>query len=209
MMGCRPLSLTSYGAQAIFRPDASLPERCNDCAIAASCLYYKRPRFSAHEDEGEQVLHEFIREEDRCIYNIDKDVVDVQSICLEYENGALATFMLNFNCMGPRASRNFHAVGTKGRVWGNLNEQQVFWHDNLSGNTVSFDARGDGSGHGGGDRRHALLLHRMMNDPGYIPEQNAYAGYLSAMMCFASDRSRKQSKRIDFRYRSDGFVTLD
>ena len=209
MMACRPVSLTSYGSTAIFVPDESLPERCDDCNVAARCLYYKKPLFSAHEDKAEELLHEFVHEDNRCIYNIDKDITDVQSICLEYENGALANFMLNQNCMGPRTSRNFHAVGKKGRIWGNLSEKEVFWHDNLSGNTTSFDARGDGSGHGGGDLRHALLLHRMMSDPGYTPDQSAYAGYLSAVMCFASDRSRTCGQRINFRYRSDGFITLD
>jgi predicted dehydrogenase len=208
MMGCRPVSLSSYGSDTIFAPDESLPERCDDCAIASSCLYFKTPRFSTHEDKGEELLHEFIREDNLCIYNIDKDVTDVQSICLEYENGALANFMLNFNCMGPRASRNFHAVGTKGRIWGNLSAKQVFLHDNLSGKNTASDSSGDDSGHGGGDRRHALLLHQMMIEPGFTPEQSAYAGYLSAVMCFASDRSRQLKQRIDFHYQSNGFVTL-
>jgi len=209
VMGCRPVSLSSYGSTAIFAPDESLPERCDDCAVAASCLYYKKPRFSAHEDEGEELLHEFIREDNRCIYNVDKDVADVQNICLEYESGALANFLLNFNCVGPRASRNFHAIGTRGRIWGNLGEKRVWLHDNLSGRTIPFDASGDGSGHGGGDLRHALLLHRMMSDPGYAPDQGAYAGYMSAVICFASDRSRLSRQRIDFRYGSNGFVTLE
>jgi hypothetical protein len=117
--------------------------------------------------------------------------------------------MLNFNCMGPRASRNFHAVGTKGRIWGNLSEKQVSLHDNLSGRTTSFETSGDGSGHGGGDLRHALLLHTMMSDPGYTPDQSAYAGYLSAVICFASDRSRMSRRRIGFRYSPNGFVTLE
>jgi hypothetical protein len=209
MMGCRPVSLASYSSATVLAPDPSLPETCDECAAAASCLYHKTPRFSDHEDEGEELLHEFIREDNRCIYNIDKDTIDVQNICLEYESGALVNFMLNFNCMGPRAGRNFHAVGVKGRIWGNLSENEVFWHDNLSNTTTSFDTRGDGSGHGGGDVRHALLLHRMMRDPGYIPEQNAYAGYLSAVMCFASDRSVTSRQRVDFTYQSDGFVTLE
>ena len=58
-------------------------------------------------------MHQFIREDDRCIYNIDKDVLDVQTLNIEYESGALASFVLNFHAMGPRAERNFHAVGTR------------------------------------------------------------------------------------------------
>jgi predicted dehydrogenase len=208
MMECRPTSLTSYGSSLIFKPNASLPDVCDDCPEASSCQYYKQPEISSHEDEGEAVLHQFIREDNRCVYNIDKDIADVQSMCIEYESGAVANFMLNFNCMGPRAGRNFHAIGTRGRVWGNMGENNVFVHDNLSENTTKHETSGDGSGHGGGDRLHALLLKQMMQDPEFRPEQSAKAGYLSAVMCFAADLSRSQRKRVDFVYDVNNFVEV-
>ena len=98
--------------------------------------------------------------ENRCIYNIDKDVLDVQSVNIEYESGAVANFMLNFHAMGPRASRNFHAVGTQGRIWGNLHDAQVHLYRNGPGKEEIFDASGDGSGHGGGDALHAYSKSR-------------------------------------------------
>lgn len=208
MMGCRPVSLASYGAMKIFAPDPSLPETCDACPRSATCKYYRRPEFSTHEDEGEKVLHQFIREDNRCIYNIDKDNVDVQNLCIEYENGALANFMMNFHCMGPRAGRNFHAVGTEGNLWGNLQEAKVWRHDNASNETSSFDASGDGSGHGGGDRLHALLLGRMMREPDFRPGQNAMAGYLSAVMSFAADLSRIERRKVDLEYDAKGFANL-
>ena len=135
MMGCRPASMNSYGGSLIFQPSPALPAVCDECPVAETCQYYRKPVFSSHEDEGEQTLHQFIREDNRCIYNIDKDCADVQSIGIEYESGAVVNFVMNFHCMGPKASRNFHAIGHKGRVWGNLHEKRVFWHDNLSGKT--------------------------------------------------------------------------
>jgi len=206
MMGCRPVSLTSYGSTLIFRPDPSLPEVCEECHRAASCKYFRKPVFSSHEDKGEETLHDFIRQDDRCIYNIDKDTADVQGMCVEYETGAVVNFMLNFNCMGPKAGRNFHAIGTDGRIWGNLHEKVVSLYENESDRTTTYDASGDGSGHGGGDRLHALLLKRMMEDPGFVPEQNAMAGYLSAVMCFAADLSRTERRSVDFSYDPDGLV---
>ena len=209
MMGCRPMSLNSYGSTLIFAPNPSFPDVCDDCNYASTCQYYKKPKFSSHEDKGEEVLHEFIREDDRCIYNIEKDATDVQSVSIEYENGAVANFMLNFHGMGPKAGRNFHAIGTKGRVWGSIQDQTVYLHDNLSGKTTTFDTSGDGSGHGGGDQAHALLLGAMMKDPRYTPDQNAAAGYLSAVMCLAADVSRTQKRRVKFTYKPDGLVTFE
>ena len=208
MMGCRPMSLNSYGGALIFRPNPALPDTCDDCGVAASCLYHKEPQFSAHEDDGEKLLHQFIREDNRCIYNIDKDNADVQSVNIEYETGAVVNFMLNFNCMGPQSSRNFHAIGHRGRIWGNLHAQEVFHHDNLTGETERFDTSGDGSGHGGGDRIHAMQLHQMMADPSFRPEADAAAGYLSAVMSFATDTSRIERRRVYFHYRDDGKVDV-
>ncbi|MGM0491563.1 MAG: Gfo/Idh/MocA family protein [Armatimonadota bacterium] len=208
MVGCRPVSLNCYGGRMIFGGNPSLPETCDECGVGDTCLYYKKPRFSEHEDEGEEILHQFIREDTRCIYNIDKDNADVQSVNIEYESGAVVNFMLTFNCMGPRSSRNFHAVGHRGRIWGNLHEAEVYHHDNFSGETVCYDASGDGSGHGGGDRIHAMQLHRMMDDPDYRPEADAAAGYLSAVMSFATDLSRQQGRRIDFHYEGEGKIEL-
>jgi predicted dehydrogenase len=208
IMGCRPLSLHSYGSSTMFAPDQSLPDVCDDCRLAATCQYYKKPKFSSHEDRREEILHEFVREDDRCIYNIDKDTVDVQSVSIKYENGAVANFMLNYGTTGPKAGRNFHAVGTKGRIWGSLHEKTVFLHDNLTGQTTSYDASEDGSGHGGGDRKHALLLGTMMEDSGYLPDQNSLAGYLSAVMCFAADVSRTQGRSVELSYAPDGLVSI-
>lgn len=208
MMGCNPVSLASYGAELIFKPDASLPDVCDRCRAAPECPYYKQPPVSSHEDAGEALLHRFISEDNRCIFNIDKDIVDVQSVCIQYENGAVANFLLNLNCMGPGAGRNFHAIGTLGRIWGNLSEKKVFVHRNASAETVAHDASGDGSGHGGGDRLHALLLREMMLDPDCKPEQDAKAGYLSAMMCFAADLSRTRKKRVDLRYGDNGLIAF-
>lgn len=209
MMGCRAVSLHSYGRRMIFTPNPSLPERCDTCGVAEQCKYYKEPERAAHEDVAEQQFHKFLRsDESRCIYNVDSDTADVQSLAIEYENGGVANFMLNFNCAGEHSGRNFHAVGMKGRVWGNLHEAKVYHHDNLTGELTIHDCTGDGSGHGGGDRIHALLLHRMMADPSFRPEQDAATGYRSAVMCFASDISRGEGRRVDLVYRDDGLIEI-
>lgn len=207
MMDCRPVSLNSFGSRQVFVTDPELPEVCDDCHLQTACPYYK-PCRSAHEDEAEQRLHDFIREDNRCIYNIDKDILDVQSLDIEYESGALASFVLNFHGMGPHSGRNFHAAGTQGRIWGNLHDAQVHLYRNAPGEEEVFDASGDGTGHGGGDARHACQLLRMMAEPDYRPSQDAYAGYLSAVMCFAADQSVAERRRIDLRFGDDGIIDL-
>jgi predicted dehydrogenase len=207
MMNCRPQRLSSFGGQRIFNANPTLPDRCDHCPVGNSCQYYKQPDISDHEDRAEGDLHQYIPEDDRCIYNIDKDYADVQSICIEYENGGLVNFLLNFNAMGPRAGRTFHAIGHRGQIWGHLHTATVYSYQNQDDSVTEYDCSGDGSGHGGGDRIHAMQLLRMMKDPNYVPDSNARAGYLSAMMCFASDIARSEGRLVTFHYDGQSIST--
>lgn len=199
MVQSRPLSLNSYGGKRIFNPNGMFSDNCEECSFGLKCKYFK-PQRVGHEDKGEETLFEFVRDSSLCVFNNANDVADTQSVVIEYESGAIVNFMLNFNCSGEKASRNFHAIGTRGRIWGNLHEAKVFHFDNFNEKLNTYDCSGDGSGHGGGDRIHALELLKMMKDASYKPEQNATAGYLSAAMCFAADISMRERKRINFRY---------
>ena len=154
--------------------------------------------FAQHRD-AEQV----------CIYNVDKDVADNQSVSIEYANGTIANFMLSFNCSGPRSGRNFHAIGTKGRIWGNVDDNEFWIFDNQSGKPSKIELGQVVCGHSGGDEGHALELVKMMTDPAYVPAQDDYAGYLSNAVCIAADISRTEKRRIAFRYDSDGFITFN
>jgi hypothetical protein len=87
-----------------------------------------------------------------------------------------------------------------------LNEISLF--DNQSETVESLSVTTDGTGHGGGDKRHALLLRQMMQEPAFRPAQDACAGYLSAVMCFAADQSVAERRQVGFQYRDDGCVDL-
>lgn len=208
LTGSRPTWLNSCGGTHIFGPNPSVADRCDACGVTDTCAYSKTPTPEQLQESGGTGKAGYYREDDVCIYNADKDVIDNQSVQIEFENGCLVNFMLTFNCMGQQASRNIHAVGTRGRVWGNLHDAKVYHHDNATDRTRSIDCSGDGSGHGGGDRVHALELVRMMAQADYHPEQDAAAGYLSAMMSFATDISRTEARRVYFRYRGRDHIDL-
>jgi predicted dehydrogenase len=200
MTGSRPVALNSFGGRGIFCPSPLLPEKCDTCKIGDDCLYYIKPDSYSDEDDSEKVLHDFTNQQDKCIFNIDSDNFDHQAVSIQYANGAIVNFMLSLNCMGARAGRTFHAIGLKGQIWGNHEAGKIYLHDNQTGETSEYDCSGDGTGHGGGNRIHALQLLRMIKEPDYNPEQNTAAGYLAAAMCFAADRSVTEHRRVNFRY---------
>lgn len=206
LIGSRPVALSAFGGALLFRPNPNLPAACPDCPHR-ECPYFAKPAFS--EAAGDHVLHDFLGpERHACIYNIDKDVADNQSVSLQYANGAIANFMLSFNCGGERAGRNFHAVGTRGRLWGNIEANELNLYQNATRQTTRVDLGPVASGHNGGDEAHAMELLRMMKSPGYQPDQDAYAGYLSTALCIAADRAMTEGRLVRLRYAGDGRITL-
>lgn len=207
LLNSRPVSVNSYGGKLLFRPNPMLPEQCADCKMAKECPYFNEPEFS--EGAGDVVLQKFVSESNsRCIYNIDKDTADNQSVSIQYQNGAIANFMMCFNCSGPRSGRNFHAIGTRGRIYGNLEDRELHLYDNLQKKDFKIEIPVVEGGHNGGDVRHAMELLKMMEDPSYRPEQDAYAGYLSNAVCIAADLSIQEKRQIAFRYDADDFITF-
>ncbi len=205
LIGSKPVAIHSFGNRLLFNANPELPDTCPGCRVADTCKYYQSPSVTHEKGEG---IYAFQREELRCIYNIDKDVMDTQCVSLEYENGAIANFMLNFHSSGKRSGRNIHIIGTKGRIWGNMELNEIGVFDDQTEQVEEISIATDGTGHGGGDKKHALILKQMMAEPSYRPGQEAKSGYLSAVMCFAADLSVAERRRIAFRYRDDGYIDL-
>jgi predicted dehydrogenase len=208
MVGARPIAVHSFGRSNVFQPDPSLPETCDGCSRAADCKYFMEPTLTAGENPGDAVNFQFMRTNNRCIYNIDKDIIDTQVVSLEYENGVVANFTLALNCVGPRTGRNFHAIGTEGRVWGEFSEELIRVVDNQSEQVQEISCQSDGSGHGGGDRSLALELLAMLADPDHRPLHSMQAGYDSAMACMAADLSRNEGRRVNIDWQADGSARL-
>lgn len=195
LTGSRPAALNSFADTLVFNPNPLLPQKCADCKIE-DCVYRsKGPGFYPPDDL-------------ECIYNVDKDVIDNQCVNIRYENGIIASFIMCFNTTGEKAGRNIHIIGQKGRLWGNHEEKSIFVFDNAAGKTTKYETATDASGHGGGDRKHAMELLKMMKDPEYRPAQGSYAGYLSSAMCIAADSSSAENRRISFRYDSKGYMSF-
>jgi predicted dehydrogenase len=202
----RPVALNSFGGTLVFNHNPLLPEKCSECKLE-DCVYRTKSEFV--DADGNPLPGQFARDDIYCIYNMDKDVVDNQSVNVQYENGTIVNFLMSFNCAGEKAARNFHAIGQKGRLWGNIRENEVFVYLNATDKVTKYELFTDGTGHSGGDERHALELVKMMADRNYRPEQDAYAGYLSNALCIGADTSRNEGRRINFRYHAHGYISFE
>lgn len=175
MGGVEPVRVASFGGLVHFRPE-NAPEgagrRClADCRIEASCPYsagkhyldrgwwgfYAWPNDYLGKEMDEAEKLRYLREESpygRCVWHCDNDVVDRQSVAVEFANGCTATH----NMVGgtSRPCRTIYLIGTKGEIQGTLEDGSFTVRtpalDRDSGyaeERVTVDVTDDS--HGGGD----------------------------------------------------------
>lgn len=181
--GIRPATVASFGGNFQFVPEKAPPgagTRCVvDCPIEADCPYSARKHYLDHPhrwsfyvwDSLEHIEEPTLEDKleslktspyGRCVWKTDMNVVDHQSVLLEFEDGCTAT--LNMIGGAAKPSRSIHLVGTRGEIQGCLEDSAFVvraidprpGHE-YSEDTVDLNVTGDMTGarggHGGGDGR--------------------------------------------------------
>ena len=182
--GVAPVRVASVGNNMQFRPDQAPPgagTRCLvDCAVEADCLYSARKHYIDHPHRWEFYVWESLEHitnptlEDkiaslkgdnpygRCAWKCANDVVDHQSVTIEFADGCTATLNMIGGCAKP--SRSLHLIGTRGEIQGVFEDSRfVIRHidpragHEYSEQVVDVNIKGDTTGvqggHGGGDLR--------------------------------------------------------
>jgi predicted dehydrogenase len=137
MQGNRAKRVASFGSLMQFKPEnapAGSALRCLDgCQIESTCPYSARANYITQGlwDQYawrsiQHIPHPTVEDKlnslrtdnpfGRCVWHCDNDVVDHQSVVIEYENGATVTH--NMLCATARPTRTIHIVGTKGEIEG-------------------------------------------------------------------------------------------
>jgi predicted dehydrogenase len=182
--GIKPISVSSFGGLMQFshkKIPKSAGTRCLlDCAIEPICLYSARKHYIEHPERWgfyvwtdiENVKNPTIEQKietlkknspyGRCVWRCNNNVVDHQSVLIEFKDGCTATH----NMIGgvSRPMRSIHLIGTIGEIQGILDENCfVIRHidtrvgHEYSEEIIKLDAEGDMyggfGGHAGGDLR--------------------------------------------------------
>ena len=230
--GIAPRSVSSFGSNFQFRAEKA-PEgagnRCLvDCPIEAECLYSARKHYIDHPHRWsfyvweplehidnptiEQKIHSLETDNPfgQCVWKTDMDVVDHQSVTIEFEDGCTATH----NMVGgtARPSRAVHLTGSGGEIQGVFEDQRfVIRHiDTRHGHEyseevvdlkVSGDMHGAFGGHGGGDMRLMADFLRVIR--GEQPSisttvlEDSIAGHLIG---FSADRAMQEHRVVELVY---------
>jgi predicted dehydrogenase len=163
--------LGSFGSLIHYRPENAppgAPERCTDgCPAADECPWYA-PRLYLHDHTGwpVSVISEDLSQEarrraletgpyGRCVYRCDNDVVDHQTVNLEFKSGASGTLFMHGH--SHEDGRTMRYDGTRATLRGRFGfGNSIEIHDHLTGRVEEIDPsagglQASGSGHGGGD----------------------------------------------------------
>jgi len=187
LMGAdKPVSVASFGGKFQFRPENAPKEAgtvcMKDCPLVDTCVYSAKRLSLDHPNrwvrtwDGLEHL-ETITQEDRiaylkgdtpygrCIYKCDNDIVDHQSVMVQFASGATGTH--NLVGSSSQAMRKLHIIGTKGEIYGNFENSKYTISlidpspDAHAGEcrrtevdlNITGDMSGAYGGHGGGDMR--------------------------------------------------------
>lgn len=183
-----PKYVSSMGNRFQFReenaPEGSGTACMVDCAIEESCLYSSKKLY-IENDTWECYAGEFLHGHPdqkttrrkvwgmqngnplgRCMWRCDNNIVDHQSVTVEFSDGCIATHLLTGGTAKP--CRTIHIIGTGGEISGVMEEGRLAVRTPdlsrrklYSERTINLSFSKDG--HGGGDERLAADFVRILS----------------------------------------------
>ena len=205
------LKLSSFGSLKYFKEEncpAGAAERCKDCTLDcpfhAQRFYLSRiPGWPANVLQPEPTEENILKTLDetdygKCVFKMDNDVVDHQSVNMLLEDEVTVTFqMLGFTNHQTRYLRIF---GTEGELWGNFEERKLYVQ-RFNEPLQEFDlntAEGDFSGHGGGDAGMIYDMIRLYRGDDFDTTSVTFLqnSVESHYMAFAAEKSRLEEGKV-------------
>ena len=167
LIGKKCLRLSSFGSLKYFNGQncpPKAPQRCTDgcihsknCCYDAVKLYVKstnewfRSTAAGCANPTDAQVERAVASGPygRCVFRCDNDVVDHQTVNMEFTDGVTAVFtMCSFT---PEISRTIKIMGTKGQIKGHAEKNSITVTDFLTQRERHIATTPSISGHGGGD----------------------------------------------------------
>jgi predicted dehydrogenase len=217
--------LNSWGSLIHYRQEnapSGAPERCTDgCPVADECPWYA-PRLYLHDYTGWPVS---VISEDpslearrraletgpygRCIYHCDNDVVDHQTVNMEFECGVTGVLFMHGHA--HEEARTMRYDGTRASLRGKFSyglDDSIEIHDHLTGRVERIDPQAGDSGHGGGDAGVMAAFVKALREPSAMSAPAVPSALTTSresleshLMAFAAEEARVDGSIVQM----DGF----
>lgn len=208
LMGKECRRVASFGSLRHFDPahaPAGAPARCLEgCPHSGACPYYA-PKLYLTGNIGwpvdmlttdltpagiERALWE--GPYGRCVYHCDNDVVDRQTVALEFEGGGTASFTMT--AFTTDSARQLKITGTKAQVTADMQTNTILLHsfgeEQAVEVPVETPAQTNNYGHGGGDYYLMRDFVRAVRANAADSLSSARVSLQSHLICFAAERCR-------------------
>jgi predicted dehydrogenase len=182
--------VSSFGGTNVFTPDKQPSRHCRNCPVQSQCQYRDRAGF-VFPISGKEPLHHGQHEVyggDLCVFDPDKDLVDNQTVILEWDNGVRGSFnMQMFQHIGRRQVTIWGELG-----YAELNtwpETSIRVIESLSGATIDYKFSEAEGGHGGSDVK---MIDRFLNaiEQSEDGSSGLSAGLAATLLAEKADLSR-------------------
>ncbi len=227
--GVVPVRVSSVGGNYQFRPEKAprgAGTRCLvDCPIEPDCLYSARKHYIDHPERWgfyawfnlEHLANPTIEDKitslkgdnpfGRCVWKCDNDVVDHQSVAIEFADGCTAT--LNMIGGSAKPSRSLHLVGTHGEIQGVFEDSRFVirridprpgheYSERVVDLKITGDVTGAQGGHGGGDLRlMADFVRTLRGEEPSISSTSLEDSLSGHLIGFGADRARETAAVVE------------
>jgi len=152
----RVAKVASFGGTNVFVPSKQVATHCHLCPrdVRAACPYEDRGGFTfpvSRKARFAKKKDADVYGGDLCVYNDDKDIIDNQTVLLEWDRGVRADF--NLQLFGHGSSRReVRVYGEKARLDANTGTRRIRVTVASTGEVITHDIKPQGGGHGGADR---------------------------------------------------------
>jgi len=177
VIGCRPRSVASFGGRKIFTPEHAPAARgINDLEV-----YHRKPSGWQGDDK---------------VFDSDGDIIDVQTVMVEYENGAVLSFHTNLSV--PDDFRRFAVIGHKGQAEGDFVRNYFKVTDSHTAERLvdTTYAASDLSAHYGADEQMARDICQHLIDGAALPV-SVLDALEAGLLALTMDEARRTHSVID------------
>lgn len=200
LAGSSPSLVFSQGGLRHFVPKKAAALHCKDCAIRNDCRYDVETvgPYLMDVSRRDEIAELIPSDNDLCVYNSDKDILDHQTCLIRYQNGIQASFTVASD--QPRTTRTLRITGSGGELAGDIGRDElrlVRFDKQKGGEQVeTFSLEHDDSGHHGGDSAIAEQFKAMLRGLPAPPLAGLREGIDAALLALAAQQSYQQDQPV-------------
>lgn len=186
-------TVISTGGGGIFNDRPAPATHCSACMEAAICRhrFVGQHLFVADAERNNISLFDL----DRCVYGLDQDIVEFQSVLMDLSDGARAS--LRIDAYNPvKSERTIFVAGELGTLTGKLEDGHFDMHFSNGAPSYRTVVRGANGSHGGGDVR-SLLIFLDAITKGRTLDNSIEDAVRGVCIAEAAERSRREKRSIN------------